>query len=271
MDTSKNTVLITGGTSGIGIELAKQLLDLGNTVIVTGREESRLEETKKRLPHVHTIQSDVSDPEAIARLFDQATHAFPNLNVLINNAGVMRKINLQSRSASLLNITSEVETNLMGPIWMVQQFLAHLKAQPSAAIVNLSSGLAFVPMSIAPIYCATKAGIHSYTQSLRIQLRKTNVRVFELAPPGTDTPLFYGDFTAEDKGGVKPMNVETLVQHAIKGLRNDTFEIRPGLSNILKLMSRIAPQFIAKQLGKSATNMIEKEEDVASRASISPH
>jgi uncharacterized oxidoreductase len=259
MHTSNNTVLITGGSSGIGFELAKQLLELGNTVIVTGREKSRLEEAKKKLPRVHTIQSDASDPEAISRLSDQATQEFPNLNVLINNAGAMRKINLQSRSDNLSDITREIEINLKGPIWMVQHFLTHLKSQPSAAIVNLSSGLAFAPMSIAPVYCATKAGIHSYTQSLRIQLKKTNVRVFELAPPGTETPLFYGDFTAEDIGGVKPMNVETLVQHAIKGIRNDTFEIRPGLSNVLELMSRVAPRFIVKQLGKSADTMIAKE------------
>jgi len=238
------------------LELAGQLLELGNRVIVTGRDKSRLDMAKEKFAKLHTIQSDVSNPEAIAILYEKVTKEFPDMNVLVNNAGIMRKINLHDKGGDLMDITREIEINLMGPVRMVKQFLPHLVTKESAAIVNVSSGLAFVPLPISPIYCATKAGIHSFTQSLRIQLKNTRVKVFELAPPGTATPLFKGDFTAEDLGGAKPMDVAILAKLAIRGLRNDVPEIRPGLSDALKLMSRVAPRFILKQLGKSADTML---------------
>ena len=171
MKLSANTVLITGATSGIGLELALQLLALNNTVIVTGRDEVKLQKISREYPHLHTIQSDVSDPKAIATLCQIAVERFPRLNILINNAGIMRKINLQDKGSDLKDIGLEIETNLLGPIRMVKQFLPLLSAQPSAAIVNVSSGLAFSPFPISPIYCATKAGLHSFTQSLRVQLK----------------------------------------------------------------------------------------------------
>jgi hypothetical protein len=134
---------------------------------------------------------------------------------------------------------------------MVKQFLPHLKSQGFAAIVNVSSGLAFVPLPIAPIYCAAKAGVHSFTQSLRVQLRNTRIKVFELAPPMTRTPLFAGDIRADDVKGIPMMDVSKMVSQAIKGLERDQLEIRPGLSNVLKLMSRLAPQFILNRLSRS--------------------
>jgi uncharacterized oxidoreductase len=258
MDISDNTILITGGTSGIGFELATQLLALGNTVIITGRSPSNLEATGKKLSGIHTIQSDVTDPTAIASLYQQVVKDFPRLNVLVNNAGIMRKINLQTFGTDLQDITREIESNLNGSIRMVMQFLPHLKMQKRSAIVNVSTGLAFVPLAISPIYCAAKAAIHSFTQSLRIQLKNTNIAVFELAPPLTETPLFKDDFSAEDFEGVKAMDVKTLVRHAINGIEKDHLEIRPGLSNMLKIMNRVAPDFILKQLNKSADRMLSQ-------------
>lgn len=258
MKMSDNTVLITGGTSGIGLALAEQFLQLGNTVIVTGRDQAKLDETKKKFPKIHTLQSDVSDPKAIALLYDKITAEFSDLNVLINNAGFMRKINLHNKDSDLANLTNEIETNLMGPIRMVKQFLPHLKTKSSAAIVNVSSGLAFVPLPISPVYCATKAGLHSFTQSLRVQLKNTNIKVFELAPPATDTPLLRDDFSQQDLGGVKTMDVNVLATHAIEGFRKDAWEICPGSSNALKFMSRLAPQFIGRQLAKSTDSMLAR-------------
>jgi uncharacterized oxidoreductase len=255
MNVSNNTILITGGTSGIGFELASQLIPLGNTVIITGRDQARLDAAQKKLPGVHTVPSDVSDPRAIPLLFNQVTRDFPALNVLINNAGIMRKINLQGPSGAPAGIAGEIETNLSGPLRMVQQFLPHLKAQAAAAIVNVSSGLAFVPFPISPVYSATKAGLHSFTQCLRVQLKNTRVQVFELAPPLTQTPLLAGDFHADDMEGIRAMDVSEMVRQAIQGLRKDRLEIRPGLSNMLKLMSRIAPQFILNQLSKPVDRM----------------
>ena len=255
MRISGNTILITGGTSGIGFELARRFLSLDNTVIVTGRSRPRLDVTRQRLPGVHAIQSDVSDVIAITRLDQRIASEFPGLNVLINNAGIMRKINLHTLPADLHDITREVEINLNGPIRMVAQFLPHLERQKRAAIVNVSSGLAFVPLAIAPVYCATKAAIHSFTQSLRLQLKNTNVGVFELALPITETALFKDGISIGD-AGVKPMDVEKLVQDAIAGIEKDRLEIRPGLSNLLKIMSRLAPDFIVQRLGKSVDRML---------------
>jgi uncharacterized oxidoreductase len=254
---SGKTILITGGTSGIGLELAKQLYR-NNTIIITGRDPHRLALATTQLGNVHSIQSDVSDPGAIAALYANLTREFPSLNVLINNAGIMRKISLHDRRADLTGITREIETNLNGPIRMVIQFLPQLKTQKSSAIVNVTSGLAFVPFPISPVYSATKAGLHSFTQALRIQMKNTNVKVFELAPPGTETPLFRGDFDETDLGRTTGMDVVKLARLAIKGIEKDVLEIRPGLSNILKLLSRVAPAFALNMLARSSAASLDR-------------
>jgi uncharacterized oxidoreductase len=161
MKLQHNTILITGGTSGFGYEFASKLLSLGNTIIVTGRNLSKLHELQKRLPGVHTFQSDVSDPEAIKQLYADITMQFPALNILINNAGEMRAISLNDATTDLNDITREVEINLMGPIRMVQQFLPRLKKQKNAAILNVTSGIALMPFPVSPIYGATKSGLRS--------------------------------------------------------------------------------------------------------------
>lgn len=245
------TVLITGGTSGIGQELAKQLLRRGNTVIVTGRDQKKLDATSRSLLGVHVICSDVSDPAAVARLHETVTKEFPALDTLVNNAGVMRNLNL-NLPRELQDVTREIEINLCGPIRMVQQFLPHLKTRKNALIVNVSSGLGFIPLPISPVYSATKAAIHSFTQSLRVQLAGTGVTAVELAPPGTETPLFRGEFSQEMQGQ-KGMDVAVLVERAITGIEAGKLEIRPGLANVLKAMSRIAPDFMLKQLAKMST------------------
>jgi uncharacterized oxidoreductase len=254
MDLKNNTVLITGGTSGFGYEFASKLLDLGNTVIITGRNQAKLDQTKKNLPKVHTFQSDVSDPKAIVELYNQVIKQFPALNILINNAGEMRKINLHDPSSDLQDITREIDINLSGPIRMIQQFLAHLKAQKTAAIINVTSGLALVPFPIAPIYGATKSGLRSYTKSLRVQLKKTNIKVFELVAPAAKTPLndkFQGDVDPKSL-----MEVDKLVAIALKGLENDKLDIYPGLANVIRIVSRVAPNFLLTQLSKPVDKML---------------
>ena len=250
MKLESKTVLITGGTSGIGLELARQLLGRGNTVIVTGRNQDRLAAAAKAFPGVHTFRSDVSDPKAIADLHEAVLSRFPALDTLINNAGIMRNLKL-NEERSLEDATREIEINLSGPVRMVQQFLPHLRTQPGALIVNVSSGLAFIPFPAAPVYCAAKAGIHSYTQSLRIQLQGAGVTVVELAPPGVETPLFRGEF-AEEMRGQKAMNVQVLAKRAIAGIEAGKLEIQPGLAHVLKAMSRVAPGFMLKQMANMA-------------------
>jgi uncharacterized oxidoreductase len=250
MKLQSSTILITGGTSGIGLEFLKQLSQQGAVnMIITGRDSSKLELIKKQFPNVYTIQSDVSDPVQIEQLYQEVTHKFPALNIIINNAGIMR--NLDLKDTNIENISQEIDTNLSGTIRMVQQFLPYLAKQPSAAIVNISSGLAFIPFPLSPIYSAAKAGVHAYTQVLRLQLKKTDVKVFEVAPPSTETPL-QDAFSDIDLGSsASIMKVDKMVSEAIVGILNDKFEILPGMSKILKLMSRMAPKFFMNFLDKT--------------------
>lgn len=244
MDLQNSTILITGGTSGIGLELVKQLTDQGATLIVTGRNLDALITTKAQFPNVHTFQSDVSTPRDIERLYQEVTRQFPALNIIVNNAGAMRLIDLRDRSMDLENITREINTNLSGTIQMVHQFLPHLLKQTSAAIVNVSSGIAFMAYSSAPIYSATKAGVRAYTQALRLQLEDTNVKVFEMIPPGVNTNL-QNDWAVQPNPAMM-MDVDKMVNVVVKALKNDTLEIKPFLINVIKAMSRIAPGMMLK-------------------------
>ncbi len=254
MKLSGNTVLITGGTSGIGLGLAKALAACGSAVVVTGRDPRKLELAAQQVPGLHTLQSDASDAAAIAELFQIVAVRFPTLNVLINNAGVMRKLDLQDERNDAASIGKEIEVNLLGPVRMVQQFLPLLKRQTSAAIVNVSSGLAFTPFPISPVYGATKSGLHAYTQALRMQLSNTQVQVFELAPPGVDTPL-QDCFTAEDIKGAPMMSVDKLVAFTLRGLEKDRVEIVPGASKLLRMGARIAPGLLLKAMQRSVRAM----------------
>jgi uncharacterized oxidoreductase len=242
------TILITGGTSGIGFEMAKQLIARRNTVLITGRDQRKLEEAKSALSGVHTFQSDASNPEDSHSLRQRVTAEFPACDTLINNAGIMRNLNM-NEPRSLTDVTRELNINLNGPVQMVQEFLPHLTSRPNALIVNVSSGLAFVPFPLSPIYSAAKAGIHAFTRCLRVQLKGSNVTVVELAPPGVETKLFRGEFETEMKGQ-KGMAVDVLVAKAITGIEAGKTEIRPGLSNVLYLMSRLAPSLPFGQMAK---------------------
>ena len=248
MQLRRRTLLITGGTSGIGLELAGQLLARGNTVIVTGRDAQRVADARRRLPGVHGIVSDVADATAIAALHAEVTSRFPALDVLVNNAGIMRNLDLAQARAPA-DVTREIDVNLRGPIQMVQQFLPHLLARGDAAIVNVSSGLAFVPLAIAPVYSAAKAALHAYTRALRVQLAGGPVRVFEIAPPPVETRLMRAEFEAELKGS-KGMPAEALARAAIAGIERGRSEIRPGLAAALGAMSRIAPEFMFGQMNR---------------------
>jgi len=193
----------------------------------------------------------VSDPGAIAALHDEMMARFPALDTLVNNAGIMRNLNLNDER-DLRDVTREIEINLSGPVRMVQQFLPHLKTREQALILNVSSGLAFIPFLPSPVYSATKAAMHAFTQVLRLQLDGTGVTVVELAPPPVETPLLRREFAAE-MAGQRGMAVQALGVRTIAGIEAGKLEIRPGLSNVLKTMSRVAPQFMLKQLARQAT------------------
>ncbi|RWM78586.1 MAG: SDR family NAD(P)-dependent oxidoreductase [Mesorhizobium sp.] len=190
MKMTGNTILITGGGSGIGRELALRFNALGNTVIVAGRRKETLERTIAGREGMHAMVGNVEDPEAIAAFAKRVVAEHPALNVLINNAGIMRRENL-TRTRDLRDAEETIVTNLFGPIRLTNALIEHLAARQNAVIVNVSSGLAFVPLSGTPTYNASKAAIHSYTVSLREQLRG-RVEVIELAPPAVRTELTPG-------------------------------------------------------------------------------
>lgn len=195
MKTTGNTILVTGGGSGIGLALAQRWHDAGNSVIVTGRNAAKLEAAIAGRPGMHAMALDMTDPAAIAAFGAEISEKFPALNVLVNNAGVMM-YEVATAKRDLADAETAVVTNLLGSIRLIDALIDHLAAQDAAAIVNVTSGLAFVPLPKAPTYSATKAAMHSYSVALRAQL-EGQVEVIELAPPAVRTDLTPGQATRE--------------------------------------------------------------------------
>ena len=195
MKTTGNTILLSGGGSGIGLALAQRWHDAGNTVIITGRNATKLEAAVADRANLHAMTLDVTDPDAIAAFAKAMIARFPTLNILVNNAGVMM-YEAAGAERDLADAETTVVTNLLGPIRLIDALIDHLVAAPDSAIVNVTSGLAFVPLPKAPTYSATKAALHSYTQALRVQL-EGKVEVIELAPPAVRTELTPGQSTRE--------------------------------------------------------------------------
>jgi uncharacterized oxidoreductase len=230
MQLSGNTILITGGGSGIGRGLAEAFFGLGNQVVIAGRRRQALEQTTAANPGIKSLPLDIQDADSIRSFADRAVSAFPSFNVLINNAGIMRREKLLAQQPDLADAEAIVTTNLLGPIRLTTALLPHLEKQPHAVIINVTSGLAFVPLTLTPTYSATKAAIHSYTLSLRYQLRNTRVEVLELIPPYVATDLLDGandsramplnQFIAETMEILKsePTPPEICVEN-VKGLR----------------------------------------------------
>ena len=189
MKITGNTILITGGGSGIGRGLAEALQAEGNHVIIAGRRKSVLDETTEANPGMKSLTLNIEDAASIREFAAQITTQYPALNMVIHNAGIMRIERLLEQQDDTSDAEAIVTTNLLGPIRLTAALLPHFLKQPSAAIMTVSSGLAFVPLAPTPTYCATKAAIHSYTESLRYQLKGTKVEVIELAPPYVQTEL----------------------------------------------------------------------------------
>ena len=251
MKLTGRTILITGGSAGIGLAFALKFLELGNEVIVTGRRQAVLDTVKSRHPKIHTIQSDIADPKQIANLAARVKADFPTLDVLMNNAGVGIAMDLKVPASDLAALTSEVDINLGGVIRMTSALIDILTAN-RGTIINVSSGLAFVPLASNPIYSATKAAVHSYTQSLRLQLENSGVEVIELMPPAVRTDLT--DEFAEH--GISMISTDELIKLSFAALRSGKVEIRPGQSEQLAFMRRLAPNFINRQLWKASKGLV---------------
>ncbi len=241
--------MITGGATGIGFALAEKFVSAGSVVSVCGRRKSRLRLAKHKLPAIHIRQCDVSVESERRSLVRWTTTRFPNLNILINNAGIQRQMDFKSPTVRKLLSPKddEVAINLAAPIRLCALFTPILSKKKNAAIVNISSGLAFVPIAMIPVYCATKAAIHSFTTSLRHQLLDTSVRVFEAAPPTTDTELdrsFAGEQEREYRG-ISPQKVAAEI---IEGMKADKEEIVVGEAQGLYQASHRDPEAIFRQL-----------------------
>jgi uncharacterized oxidoreductase len=189
MNLQHNTILITGGGSGIGLALTERLHAAGNTLLICGRDAAKLQAAAERLPGLRTFVCDVAQPAERQRLFEWAVTEAPQLNVLFNNAGIQRQVQLADSSEDWAARASEIAINLEAPLHLTSLFGAHLQQQPASAIINVSSGLGFVPLARVPVYSATKAAMHSFTQSLRWQLAGTSVEVIEVIPPAVHTEL----------------------------------------------------------------------------------
>jgi uncharacterized oxidoreductase len=189
MNLTGNTILITGGSSGIGFSFAERFLKSGNKVIVCGRREGKLQEVQRRFPELHVRICDVAEESERIALFKWAKSEFPELNVLVNNAGIQQRTNLLKSKEDWSYHRQEIAANLEAPLHLTMLFLPHLAEKNNAAIINVSSGLAFTPMAAAPIYSATKAALHSFTMSLRHQLSTSGIEVIEVAPPAVNTDL----------------------------------------------------------------------------------
>jgi uncharacterized oxidoreductase len=247
MRTEGNTILITGGATGIGLALAEVFLRKGNEVLICGRREDKLTQAKNKFPELQIRRCDVADPEDRKRLYEWAVTNYPHLNMLINNAGIQKEVDFKKGTADLLSGENEIEINLQAPVHLSALFIPHLMEQKESAIVNISSGLGFIPLAIMPLYCATKAAIHSFSLSLRHQLRNTTIKVFEIIPPTTDTELDRGARAKRGQvdRGIKP---EVVAEAGIEAMDKDNFEVAIGQAQFLLTSSRNDPERVFQMI-----------------------
>jgi uncharacterized oxidoreductase len=224
---SGNAVLITGGGTGIGFCLAQALLNEGNAVLICGRREEKLREAQRRCPDLQIKVCDISNEEDRTSLAEWAIAR--GATILINNAGMQREVDFTRGLPALTEGDNEIRCNLEGPIFLTARLIPHLLRQKNAAIVNVSSALGFVPMAIMPVYCATKAAIHSFTLSLRHQLSRTGIKVFEVIPPTVNTELDRGARARRGQvdRGIPPEEVAAAV---MKGMAEERLEIAVGMA-----------------------------------------
>jgi uncharacterized oxidoreductase len=246
MKLTGHTVLITGGGSGIGGGLAKAFHERGNKVIITGRRKKVLQEFTKGFPGMDYFPMDVSEEKEIQKLFKFISKKYPTLDVLINNAGVMRWHDFSKPESLGDNLLEEININVKGLIRMTEAFLPLLMKQTESTLINISSGLAYMPLAMSPIYCSTKAAVHSLTMSLRYQLRNTSVKVIELAPPGVKTDL--GKTPGGPDFEYPMLPLDKFIALTMQALESGKTELPIGQSKMLKLGSRLLPSVFFNML-----------------------
>lgn len=235
MKLTNNTILITGGSSGIGLAMAKKFYEIGNKVIIVARDKQKLNEVKTQIPEIEIFQCDLTKQIDMDELIVFIEQQYPNLNMLFNNAAIQYNYSFLTEPNLINKIDYEIRANLISTIKLCSLLLPTLLKNENSAIVNISSGLAISPKKSAPVYCATKAAIHNFTKAFRYQMEETNLTIFEIIPPLVDTAMTEG----RGKGKISP---EQLVDEFIKDFKNNKVESYIGKSKLLKLISRIAPK-----------------------------
>ncbi|MEO1053182.1 MAG: SDR family NAD(P)-dependent oxidoreductase [Bacteroidota bacterium] len=232
MNLTNHKILITGGSSGIGLAMARRLKALGNHIIITGRNRAKLEEAGQKYD-LDIFQCDLAENEDILALVKATKNQHPDLNILINNAGIQYNYSFEE-GVPFEMIDHEIGVNLNAALKLCSAFIPILSGKQESAIVNVSSGLGISPKRSAPVYCATKAGLHIFSKALRYQLESTSIKVFEVIPPLVDTPMTVG----RGKDKISP---EDLVEEFISGLEKNRYEMNIGKVKLLKMMHRISP------------------------------
>lgn len=247
MRRNKNTVLITGGGTGIGLAMAEVFLNEGNEVIICGRTKTTLDEAQKQFPKLHLIVADVTTTEGRENLKSEITNRFSKLNVLVNNAGIYSITDIFDVNY-IPTLEKELATNLVAPMALIQQLKPILEKNSNATIVNITTGYVFIPSAQSSSYSASKSGLRAITKGLRFNLRNTRIRVVEVIPPAVDTQMNKGK-------SIALMSTTFFAQKVFKGLVNGEDEIIIGASKLGKLLSRLAPKF-----GFNKMNMDEEKQ-----------
>lgn len=246
MQLKNRTILVTGGTSGIGFAFAKRFLDMGNTVIITGRSQQRIEAAMKQAPGLVGMAADVGDPESVQTLARELSLHYPKLDLLFNNAGVIHEFDLFDEAVSYEQIATELVTNLHGTVYVTKALLPLLAKQQTAMIVNVSSLLANISVANAPTYSATKAGVHMFSDALREQIRAKgrNIRVLELCPPIISET---GLTDTYDEGFMNKrisLPLPKLVEAGIRGIEKDKLRVNPGFTKWMRFFMKFTPDLI---------------------------
>lgn len=254
MKMTNNTILITGGSAGLGLEFAKQLLEKNNTVIICGRNKQRLNKVQKEYPQLKTIECDVSDASSLKNMLTIIEKEYPTLNVLINNAGAMHLHDVSKNSLAFGLQQQEIETNFTAVVALCDALIPHFKQQKESAIINITSGLAYMPFVLAPVYAATKAAVHSYSQSIRQALKGSSISIFEVLPPMIDTEMT----ESLDMPSMKKVSAGYLTEIIIKKIEKNILEIRPGASSMMIKMYKLFPWMINSMMLKMAPKVLLK-------------
>lgn len=244
MKLSGNTILITGGSSGIGLEMAKQFRALKNTIIICARNQEKLLAVQQQMPGIHIYSCDLALANDRLKLVTWLAANHPQLNILINNAAIVHRENFTTDPAAYDKAVKEIETNLTAPIHLIHQLLPLLRKQSSAAIMNITTGLVYTPRTLYPIYNATKSALHSFTQVLREQIKPDPIEIIEVLFPVVNTSWHQG---AATRIAILP---EEAVEKMMKGVEKKHTEIRIGAVQLLYFLQRLAPRFAFRKINQ---------------------